>query len=315
MKDVLVLSAHIDDAECGCGGTIARHLEQGDRVSWHTLIGKGYKVPDGWRWYVLQEEFQEAMLVLGVDNYQLYDFDVDTVEEHIHRLRDQIYRIWKYVDPDVAYIPWSGSRHQDHAVVGKCAEQVSWRSRAEILQYVVPNDYLGFVPNTFSSVSEEHFKKKLEAIQCYASQFLLRPWFSTVLLMNHAKAFSVFSKGKAEEYVEPFLQTRRLVNRTIDEKKRKQIRRAILAFEKMEGLWPPSYLGDAAHQRSLDGRERNTRKLHIKIRFGIPSTYHSGGSIVYDVVDHDTDVEYTVKHYFPNQHFDKSYGWYIEVKK
>jgi LmbE family N-acetylglucosaminyl deacetylase len=207
--DILVLSAHIDDAECGCGGTIVRHIEQEDNVSWHTLIGEGYRVPDGWRPYVLKEEFQEAMLVLGIDDYNLHDFHVD-VTENIQEIRDKIYSIWKQTDPDIAYVPWSGSRHQDHAVVGKCAEQVGWQSGAEILQYVVPNDYLGFVPNTYSMLKDEHFKRKMEAIQCYASQFKLRPWFSSALLLNHAKAFSVFAKGNSGEYVEPFLQTRRI---------------------------------------------------------------------------------------------------------
>lgn len=207
--DVLVISAHVDDAECGCGGTIIRHIEQGDHVSWHTLIGEGYKVPDGWRSYVLKEEFQEAMLVLGVEDYHLYDFHVD-VTENIHSIRDQLFHIWMDADPDIAYVPWSGSRHQDHSVVGKCAGQVGWQSGAEIQEYVVPNDYLGFVPNTFSLVSDEDFKRKLAAIQCYASQFALRPWFSSTLLMNHAKAFAVFADGGANKYVEPFFQTRRI---------------------------------------------------------------------------------------------------------
>jgi LmbE family N-acetylglucosaminyl deacetylase len=208
--DILVLSAHIDDAECGCGGTIVKHVEQGDKVSWHTIIGNGYKVPDGWRPYALKEEFQEAMLVLGVDDYTLYDFHVDDTEEHIQKIRDQIYRIWKKCNPHVAYVPWSGSRHQDHAVVGRCAEQVGWQSRAEVLQYVVPNDYLGFVPDTYEVVSEAHFKRKLEAVQCFASQFWLRPWFTSALLMNHARAFAVFADGSPNDYVEPFLQTRRI---------------------------------------------------------------------------------------------------------
>jgi LmbE family N-acetylglucosaminyl deacetylase len=207
--DILVISAHIDDAECGCGGTIVRHLEQGDRVFWHTLIGEGYRVPDGWRKDVLKEEFQEAMLVLGVDNYHLYDFHVD-VTENIQDIRDQIYRIWKHTDPDIAYVPWSGSRHQDHSVVGKCAEQVGWQSGAELLQYFVPNDWHGFKPNTYKIVSEKHFKRKLEAIICYRSQFKMRDWFTEKLLINIAQAFSVFAKGNSGEYVEPFLQTRRI---------------------------------------------------------------------------------------------------------
>ena len=102
------------------------------------------------------------------------------------------------------------------------------------------------------------------------------------------------------------------MSKTIDKKKKMQIRRAILKFEKEKKLWPPSYLGDAEHQNSLDGIEKDYRNFHIKIHLGIPNSYHDGGSIIYIVNDKKTNIKYRVKHYFPNVSFCNVYDWYIE---
>src|SRR5438067_1855179 len=45
--NVLVVSAHHDDLELGCGGTVARLVEQGHRVISLVLTHSGYKNPAG----------------------------------------------------------------------------------------------------------------------------------------------------------------------------------------------------------------------------------------------------------------------------
>ena len=209
LKRVLCLSPHIDDAECGAGGTIARHVERGDEIQWHTLIRRGYRLPEGWPDDALEREFEFAMAELGIQDYHLHDFKVDTLDA-ITGIRDKLYNIWHDFNPDVAYIPWSGSRHQDHRAVGEACLQVSWRTTADVFMYVVVNDYLGFVPNTYSILADRFYRKKLLVLQCYRSQVHMRPWFTDTLIESHARAFAIFSKGE-NSHIEPFIQAKRVL--------------------------------------------------------------------------------------------------------
>jgi len=176
---------------------------------WHTLIKRGYQVPNGWPDDTLEQEYNNAMKTIGVEHSYLYDFDVRTLDA-MTEVRDLLYHVWHNFGPDVAYVPWNMSRHQDHRNVGQCSYEVSWRTTADLFMYVVPNDYLGFVPNVYSILENKHYQKKLETLGCYRSQIWVRPWFTNNLIDSHARAFAVFAKGE-DCHVEPFMQVKRIL--------------------------------------------------------------------------------------------------------
>jgi LmbE family N-acetylglucosaminyl deacetylase len=188
---VLVLEAHVDDADCGCGATVYKHIKRGDEVQWHTFIGTGYRLPKGWPPDTLEIEQRNAMKLLRVNDYKLWDFEVDKLD--INPLaRDTAFAIWQDFDPDIAYVPWRGSRHQDHRALGDFVYQVSWRSHADVLAYSVFNDCSGFKPNVFSLLDDEAVLAKLNAISEFKSQFELRSWFNTDALAAFMESYSVF---------------------------------------------------------------------------------------------------------------------------
>jgi LmbE family N-acetylglucosaminyl deacetylase len=206
---VLVLEAHVDDADCGCAATIYRHIKNGDEVFWHTLVSRGYKTPYNWPANTLKIEWLESLRRLGITNYHIYDYRVDTLDNTMG-VRDRVFRIWNDLNPDVAYVPWRNSRHQDHRATGDFAYQVSWRSHADILAYPVINDRAGFTPNVFSMVDDEALTAKLEAISKFKSQFELRSWFSMDVIEAAMKSDSVFVNGTIR-YVETFEQIKRVL--------------------------------------------------------------------------------------------------------
>ena len=206
---VLVLEAHIDDADCGCGSTIYKHVKSGDEVQWHTFITKGYRVPEGWETDMLTIEHQRAMEALEVKDYFLYDYTVDTLDRTTD-LRDLIFKIWHDFGPDMAYIPLRQSRHQDHRAVGDFAHQVSWRTHADVLAYPIFNDFEDFKPNVFSIIDEEALAVKMAAINQYHSQYELRSWFSAGLVRSFMRTYSVFTDGSTA-HVEPFEQVKRVI--------------------------------------------------------------------------------------------------------
>lgn len=206
---VLVLEAHVDDADCGCGSTIFNHIKNGDEVQWHTFISEGYKVPDGWAPDVLIKEAQAARAYLGVKDYTFYDFTVDTLDRATE-LRDLIFHIWHNFEPDIAYVPLRRSRHQDHRAIGDYAWQVAWRSHADIFAYPVLNDFDDFTPNVFSLIGSEALQAKILALEAYHSQFKLRAWFTIDLVRAFMQKYAVFVDGDYT-YVEPFEQVKRVL--------------------------------------------------------------------------------------------------------
>ena len=207
---VMVIEAHVDDACCGCAGTIYKHIKRGDQVQWHTMIGKGYRVPEQWAPQSLRIEYKNAMQQLGVKDSRLYGFSVDTADM-MPEIRDLMYKRWHTFDPDIAYVPWKGSRHQDHRAVGDFASQISWRTNADVFAFPVVNDIAGFTPNVFSPIDDDAFIVKMDTLAEFKSQFVLRPWFSLDLVASYMASYAPFVIGSEEDYVEPFEQVKRVI--------------------------------------------------------------------------------------------------------
>ncbi|HET6493785.1 MAG TPA: PIG-L family deacetylase, partial [Thermoleophilia bacterium] len=75
--NVLVLAPHTDDGEFGCGGTMARLIENGVRVTYAAFSTAAKSVPDGFPKDVLKHEVRAATRVLGIPETDLkvYDFE------------------------------------------------------------------------------------------------------------------------------------------------------------------------------------------------------------------------------------------------
>lgn len=218
---VLVLSAHVDDAEFGCGGTIYRHLEHGDNVQWHTMVGNGYEVPQAWPKDTLAQEFVQSMKTIGIDGvgdwrlhlFKLNQLDTTRPEEGDSKgPRDVVFEIWRDFNPDVAYVPWRGSRHQDHRALADYSYQVSWGRNTDIRAYAVANDMIGFIPTVFSPLVQDEHDVKMDALDCYLSQKVLRSWFTRELADAFMRSYVPFVNLKPRpQYVEAFEQVKRVV--------------------------------------------------------------------------------------------------------
>ena len=58
MNDILVIAPHADDETYGCGGTLLRHVNDGDRIHW--LLVTTVEARHGWT--VEQEEGRRPRL-------------------------------------------------------------------------------------------------------------------------------------------------------------------------------------------------------------------------------------------------------------
>ena len=188
MDRVLVIAAHPDDEVLGCGGTIARHADQGDVVD-ILIIGEGSKSrSDGSDENVrnLRLCSKKAATLLGaksVAHFGLPDNQLDTVS----RLT-LIQMLEKHIDlinPDIIYCHDGGDVNIDHRIVNEsvvtaCRPLPGGRVR-KLLSYEVASStewgvdgfFRRFQPNLFVDIARFE-NKKIQALEIYEAE--LRKW-------------------------------------------------------------------------------------------------------------------------------------------
>jgi N-acetylglucosamine malate deacetylase 1 len=180
--DILVLSAHPDDAELGCGATIAKHVSKGYRVGIIDLT-QGELGTRG-TMETRQAEAQAAASILGVsvrENLELSDGFFSNIPEQ-QRVVIQAIRTYQ---PEMVLTNAMNDRHPDHGkgaslVADACflsglskiethlngQLQKAWRPKSV---YHFIQSYLT-VPDFVVDVSG-HWPAKMESIRAYRTQF------------------------------------------------------------------------------------------------------------------------------------------------
>lgn len=185
--NVLVIAPHPDDEVLGCGGTIARHAENGDEVM-VCIVTKGceplFSLESVKK---VRSECQKADSCLGVKKTIFLDFPAAMLEEAPrHELNDAIVKVVQNFRPGIVYIPHRGDMQLDHKLVAD-ASMVALRPKYEhrvkrILAYEtmsetgwdVPNCANQFVPAAYNDISG-FLERKLEALRIYTTQLLQFP--------------------------------------------------------------------------------------------------------------------------------------------
>lgn len=182
MKNVLVVAPHPDDEILGCGGTMLRHVNEGDNVyvcvvthCEPPLFKENASLP-------IQKSAKECHEWMGVKNTFFLDFPTVMLEKiDRYLLNDAILNIITKTSADVVYIPHFGDMQKDHQLVAeacmvgvrpKYAHRVSKVYGYETLSetaWNIPNIQNEFIPNTFVDISD-FLVGKLKAMEYYESQ-------------------------------------------------------------------------------------------------------------------------------------------------
>ena len=170
IKTALVLAPHTDDGELGCGGTIAKLIEQGTRVHLAAFSPCRKSVPEGFDDDVLIIEQIKAAKVLGIATRRViqYEFEVREFPSLRQEICEELVVLKRKLNPDVIFTPLSNDIHQDHKTIAEEAIRVFKEST--ILQYEMPWNNLSFSSDCFISIEKRHLDKKQEAINTYTSQ-------------------------------------------------------------------------------------------------------------------------------------------------
>ena len=167
---VLALAPHTDDAEFGCGGTIARFIAAGTEVFQVAFSSADASVPAEFSSDVLRQEVCEASAVLGLSRSRLTVLSYPVRSFHAYRqdILDDMIRLEREIRPDMVLLPSIHDTHQDHQTIAQ--EGFRAFKRTTMLGYEVPWNNLTFTTQGFVLLAEEHIQLKIQAIRCYKSQ-------------------------------------------------------------------------------------------------------------------------------------------------
>ena len=169
-KRALVLAPHTDDGEFGCGGTMARLVDQGVEVRYVAFSIATKSLPEGFAPDTLAREVREATAELGIadGNLDVHDFEVRTFPVHRQDILELLIGLWEDWSPDVVFQPSLHDVHQDHQVVA--AEGLRAFKRTTILGYEIPWNNFDFAYQAYVALDESHIDRKISALSKYASQ-------------------------------------------------------------------------------------------------------------------------------------------------
>jgi len=213
---ILVIAPHHDDEVLGVGGTIARHVAEGDRVCVCTVT-EGLESQFGAVGVAqVRREAQEAHQVLGIDcavELKLPAVHLDRVPQC--ELNDMLAA--ETADADIVYLPSPVDVNDDHRRVFE-AGLVACRPRFESHVHTVlcyetlsetewgaSNSQRSFVPNWYVDITP-FLETKLAALRCYGSQLQPSPAARSLDTVNALAVFRGHTIGV--NYAEAFTLVR-----------------------------------------------------------------------------------------------------------
>lgn len=169
----------MDDEVLGCGGTIARHVDEGDRVDVCIVCNRAYQRRyDADAIAVEKLNAQCARSALGYSELRFLDFPDERLYAHFQEVLEAVEQVVAEAKPAVVYVCHHGDLHQDHRAVAH-AVNIALRAGAapfvrRVLAYEVPSGTEQvfastadtFVPNVFVDIASG-LERKLAAMAAY----------------------------------------------------------------------------------------------------------------------------------------------------
>ncbi len=169
---LLLIGAHCDDIEIGCGGTVCELIERypDAQIDWVVLSSDAKRGAEARR---------AAGLLMGKGKSRrvlVQRFRNSFFPSHAEKIKEWFESL-KKIEPDVVFAHHRDDLHQDHRVVG----ELVWNTFRDhlILEYEIPK-YDGGLgsPNVFMPLARKTVSRKIETLmQVFGTQRSKR-WFT-----------------------------------------------------------------------------------------------------------------------------------------
>jgi LmbE family N-acetylglucosaminyl deacetylase len=216
MSKILAVSVHPDDETLGCGGTLLKHKEKGDKIFWLILTRANDKITSIPNIVNLQKQYVNKVAA----TYNFEDFkqlSFLTTELDGYPFGEIILEISKYIDqiqPSAIYLNFNNDVHSDHRIafeaVYSCTKNFRYPFIEKILMYetlsetefapAIQNN--AFVPNVFVDISP-FMEKKLEIMKLFTTEQMAEPYPRA---MSSIRALARYRGSRiGVEYAEAFM--------------------------------------------------------------------------------------------------------------
>ena len=192
LSNILVVAPHADDETLGVGATMSRFVAEGRRVTVAVMTGRGaqqHPLFADSAFKEIQDEFRDAMAVLGVENYRFANLPTTLLTETpLHAVNRVVSDLIGEIQPDLVFLPFEHDLHKDHGILSY-AFRVALRPHLErnrrphaVLSYEVPTEtHLqpshiapAFDPTLWIDATD-HIDRKCRAFACFKSQISPEP--------------------------------------------------------------------------------------------------------------------------------------------
>ncbi|MFH8344353.1 PIG-L deacetylase family protein [Streptomyces sp. NPDC018045] len=212
VRDVLVVSPHPDDDVIGCGGSIAKHVANGARVTVVIVIGRERSAHDD---AVSDAEFdaetEQAAKALGVHRcVRLEEPSRDfALTRRVHLA---LVRVLREVRPQVVYAPHDNDDDVEHRMVHQLTTEALWMAQSAFFQEAgaepmpAPDLVLGYevwAPLARFQYAEDigaHIDTKVEAMRAYRSQLRHAAWDEGIRGLAAYRGAVTAGSGHAEVF-------------------------------------------------------------------------------------------------------------------
>lgn len=213
-KNVVVISAHPDDEILGLGGTLVRHRDAGDKLSW--IIATNISTSQGFsseRVRTRQKEIVAVSEQLGMETFKL-DFPTMSLEPaNLNQLIPAISDIFKQVQPSRVYVLNRSDAHSDHRIlfdaVMACTKSFRYPYIREVWMYECLSETefapalpeKAFIPNCYVDITNQ-MEEKVKLMRIYESELGDHPFPRSE---RNIKALATFRGATTGvEYAEAF---------------------------------------------------------------------------------------------------------------
>lgn len=189
MKNIMVVAPHPDDETLGCGGTIIKHIKNGDNVIWCivTNIKEDYGYSKDMV-IIRQNQIKKVSKLYNFRKviqleYQPANLDYSDMGEIVHKLSSII----KDEKINIIYIPNCTDVHSDHKIISEAAMSATKSFRNSYVKKIIMYETLSetefginpsvvkFVPNYFVNITE-YIDKKINIMNIFESEIGKAPF-------------------------------------------------------------------------------------------------------------------------------------------
>ena len=163
---ILVLGPHTDDGELGCGGSMARFLEEGSEVHYAAFSSCEQSVPEHLPSNILETEWQNAMTVLGIPERQRHLFHYEVRKFSIARqeILEDLIKFRDELKPDLVLLPSLQDLHQDHSTIAE--EGLRAFKGTSMLGYEIPWNNLTLQTTCFVHLKKHRSEERRVGKEC-----------------------------------------------------------------------------------------------------------------------------------------------------